>query len=145
MDRRLSLPLLTERLILRDFQMDDEAAIHAYASDPEVTRHMFYGPRTEADTREYLGWVLETQRTSPRMTWELAIVRQGQEQPIGGCGLTLQSEHQADLGYILSREAWGQGYATEVARALVEAGFEQLGLERIVATCEVTNTASAHV
>jgi RimJ/RimL family protein N-acetyltransferase len=50
----LGLPLRTARLTLRDFQANDVDAIHAYASDPEVTRFMFYGPRTVAETHAYL-------------------------------------------------------------------------------------------
>jgi len=46
---RLHLPLYTPRLLLRDFILADFQAIHAYASDPEVTEFMFYGPRDEAD------------------------------------------------------------------------------------------------
>jgi [ribosomal protein S5]-alanine N-acetyltransferase len=142
---RLRLPLATPRLLLRDFRIDDVDAIHAYASDPEVTRYMFYGPRTDAETREYLAWLLKTQEQQPRMTWELAVVRRGQDRPIGACDLTLESERVADLGYILGREAWGQGLGTEVATVLVRAGFEQLGLERIFAICDVDNVASARV
>jgi [ribosomal protein S5]-alanine N-acetyltransferase len=142
---RLPLPILTERLLLRDFRAEDEAAIHAYASDPEVTRHMFFPPRTEAETHEYLSRILGTQRERPRLTWELAVVQRGQDRPIGACDLTLESGQDADLGYILAREAWGQGLATELATALAQAGFEHLGLERIFAICEVSHTASARV
>ena len=46
---------------------------------------------------------------------------------------------------MLARDAWGRGYATEAARALVAAGFAQLGLRRIVATCDPANAASARV
>ena len=145
MAARLSLPLTTARLVLRDFRPGDEAAIHAFSSDPEVTEHMFFGPRTEGESRWYLQRMLESQREGPRMTWELAVLLRGQDWPIGACDLTLVNEREADLGYLLGREAWGQGFATELARALVSAGFEQLGLERIFAICEVTHTASAHV
>lgn len=47
---RLQLPIRTTRLTLRDFLPSDFAAVHAYASDPVVTRYMFFGPRTEAET-----------------------------------------------------------------------------------------------
>jgi ribosomal-protein-alanine N-acetyltransferase len=141
----LALPLRTSRLVLRDFRADDRDAVYAYASDPEVTRYMFYGPRTKAATWRYLRQLLTTQTEMPRMTWELAIVVQGQDRPIGACDLTLENEREGDLGYILGRESWGHGFATEVAIALVEAGFEQLGLARIFAVCEVNHTTSAHV
>jgi RimJ/RimL family protein N-acetyltransferase len=49
------------------------------------------------------------------------------------------------IGYCLNRDFWGKGYGTEVARALITFGFEQLNLHRIYATCDPQNTASAHV
>jgi len=132
-------------LLLRDFVAADFGAIHAYSSDPEVTRFMFFGPRDEADSRDYLQRMFESQIQEPRLTWELAIVHRSDDRLIGACDLTLEDEREGDLGYMLARDAWGQGYATEAARATVDAGFEQLGLERIFATCDVDNAASAHV
>jgi [ribosomal protein S5]-alanine N-acetyltransferase len=104
MVNRLVLPLRTARLVVRDFRADDRDAIYAYASDPEVTRYMFYGPRTEASTQHYLTQMLATQTEIPRMTWELAITLQGQDRPIGTCDLTLENEREGDLGYILGHE-----------------------------------------
>ena len=73
----LSIPLRTARLTLRDFAPSDFDAIHAYASDPEVTRYMFYGPRTVADTHAYLERMLASQREEPRLIWELGVCRDG--------------------------------------------------------------------
>ena len=64
---------------------------------------------------------------------------------IGACDVTIERESEGDLGYILAREAWGQGYASEVAAALVQAGFEQLKLKRIFAICDVNNYGSIRV
>jgi len=66
---------------------------------------------------------------------------------IGACSLAVGSgEHQEGwIGYCLRRQAWGQGYATEAARALLGLGFEHLGLHRIFATCDAANGASARV
>ena len=79
------------------------------------------------------------------MTWELAVVLSSADRVIGACDLTCETESEGDLGFIFSKDAWGMGYATEAARAMVRAGFEQLGLTRIVATCDVANIASARV
>lgn len=106
---------------------------------------MFYGPRTEAETRDYLDRMVASQGEVPRVVWELGVLRTDDHRLIGTCDLTLDKPDEADLGFIFSRDAWGRGYATEAAKAIVEAGFEQLGLTRIVATCAVANTASAHV
>ncbi len=141
----LRLPLQTARLTLRGFQSNDFDAIHAYASDAEVTRYMFYGPRTVEDTRAYLERTLAGQQDEPRMTWELAVTRAGDGRLVGACDLTLESQDEADLGFILARDVWGLGYATEAARAMVRAGFEQIGVRRIFSTCDVANVASARV
>lgn len=145
MDRTLSLPLHTLRLTLRDFRASDFDAIFAYASDPAVTRFMFYGPRDEADTRAYLQRLLHSQAERPRRIWELAVVRRDDGQLIGAADLTLEDGLTGDLGYIFARDAWGHGYATEVARCLLQAGFEQLGLQRIFAICDMRHRASVHV
>jgi RimJ/RimL family protein N-acetyltransferase len=139
------MPLRTARLVLRDFRSDDFADVLAYGSDPEVVRFMFFDPRDAASTRAYLERMLASQREEPRRIFELAVERTSDGRVIGACDLTLEGEREADLGYILAREAWEHGYASEVARALVQAGFEQLGLERIFAVCAVGHAASARV
>jgi len=141
----LALPLRTARLVLRDFRSDDFDDVLAYGSDPEVVRFMFFDPRDAAGTRAYLEHMLASQREEPRRIFELAVERDGDGRVIGACDLTLEGEREADLGYILAREAWGRGHASEIARALVRAGFEQLGLERIFAVCAVGHAASARV
>ncbi|MDG1400321.1 MAG: GNAT family protein [Candidatus Binatia bacterium] len=141
----LELPIRTQRLELRDFQLTDFDAVHEYRSDPDVTRFMFFEPDTTADTEWYLDSILETQRAEPRQVWELAVVDTADSRLVGGCDLTLENSREADLGYILARRAWGKGYGTEIARALVERGFSDLGLDRIFATCDRENHASRRV
>ena len=123
----------------------DFDAIHTYASDPDVTRFMFHGVRTEADTRDYLNRMIASQQESPRRTWELAVVLTSVNRLIGACDLTCENEREGDLGFIFSKDVWGMGYATEAARAMVRAGFEQLDLTRMFSTCDVANAASARV
>jgi RimJ/RimL family protein N-acetyltransferase len=141
----LSLPLVTDRLVLRDVMPDDLDGIHRYASDPEVTAHMFYGPREQEETRAYVDGVIASQRDVPRRRWELAVVERRSGEVVGGCDLTMANAQESDLGYVLAREAWGQGFATELVTALVHAGFAELGLKRIFATCEITHARSQRV
>ena len=142
---RIALPIHTARLTLRDFVPGDFDAIHAYASDSDVTRFMFHGVRTPEDTRDYLNRMLASQSETPRLTWELAVVLTSANRLIGACDLTCDASGEGDLGFIFSKDVWGLGYATEAARAMVRAGFEQLGLMRIFSTCDVDNAASARV
>jgi RimJ/RimL family protein N-acetyltransferase/ribosomal protein S18 acetylase RimI-like enzyme len=139
------LPMETERLLLRDFVDADFDALHAMASDPEVMRFMFHGVRTVQRQRVMLDEVLASQRESPRARYELAVVRRTDGALLGSVDLTPDKPGVADLGYLLRRDAWGRGYATEAARAMLAAGFGQLGLHRIWATCDVNHRASARV
>jgi ribosomal-protein-alanine N-acetyltransferase len=141
----LVLPLRTDRLTLRDFVPADFDAIHAYASDPDVTRFMFHGVRTVADTQDYLDRTIAAQKADPRVVWELAVVDNASGFLVGACDLTCETDREGDLGFIFAKDVWGRGFATEAACAMVRAGFEQLGLARIFATCDVSNGASARV
>ena len=66
---------------------------------------------------------------------------------MGNCGLRRKDDNdwEGDLGYELHPEHWGRGYATEAAFALVNFGFQELGLNRISSWCIADNDASARV
>ena len=139
--------LETERLLLRELVQEDWAAVHRYGSDPEVSRHMDWGPNTEEDTTAFLAMVLATQRAQPRVDFQLAVVLKHDDRLIGACTLVFTDvpSREASLGYAYERAAWGQGYATEAARAMLAFGFGELGQHRIWATCAPANVGSSRV
>ena len=139
------MELVTERLVLREYRADDVDAVQDYASDPEVWRFMHWGPNTRDDTAAFLASVVGSALERPRSSYELAITLQGAV--IGGVGLRVQSEahRRGDMGWVLRRDTWGHGYATESAQALLAFGVASLGLHRVEATCDPANTASARV
>jgi RimJ/RimL family protein N-acetyltransferase len=143
--RKLTLPVRTARLNLREFVATDFAAVHAYSSDPRVTRYLFFGPRDEESTAEYLEDLLASQREQPRTRFELAVEESASGKLIGACDLSLIESDAVDLGYMLSAEQWGLGYATEIALALVDAAFFDLRAQRVISTVDVNNAASIHV
>jgi RimJ/RimL family protein N-acetyltransferase len=143
--RRLSLPIATARLTLRDFRKSDLAAIHEYSSDPRVTRYLFFGPRDADGNAEYLEGLLASQSEEPRTRFELAVEESASGRVIGACDLSLIERGVVDLGYMLGLSDWGKGYATEIALALVDAAFFDLRAERIISTVDVNNRASIHV
>jgi ribosomal-protein-alanine N-acetyltransferase len=132
------------RLCLRDFRLDDGPAVHAYASDPEVTRFLAWGPQqwdaTEAFVRGAAGaWPVRSQ-------YELAAcLEDGSLVGAGGLRLRDLANRSGDIGYVLRRDAWGYGYGTEVAHLLLHLAFGRFGLHRVWATCDVDNGASARV
>jgi RimJ/RimL family protein N-acetyltransferase len=144
----VTAPLLrTRRLILREIGPNDVDAVHAYASDPEVVQYVPWGPNTEQVTLDFVQRCMERAMAEPRLEYVFGVVPRESVDLIGSVGLYLASEesHQAMLGYAYGRPAWGQGYATEAALAMMELGFDVLGLQRIWASCDPDNHGSAHV
>jgi RimJ/RimL family protein N-acetyltransferase len=137
----------TERLTLRDFMAADEAAVHSYASDPVVTRFLIWGPNTVEDTRTFIADAMAAAQLRPRRSFDLAVVETGTQALIGGAALRLSEDDLSDgeIGYALHRGHWSRGYGTEAAKGLLQFGFRELGLRRIMATCDPDNPASARV
>jgi ribosomal-protein-alanine N-acetyltransferase len=143
--RKLTLPLATARLHLREFTEADFDAILAYSKDPKVTRYLFFGPRDEDSTQEYLQELLVSQSEQPRTRFELAVEENAGGRLIGACDLSLIERNVMDLGYMLETAAWGRGFATEIATALLDAAFQQLRVDRVISTVDVNNGASIRV
>jgi RimJ/RimL family protein N-acetyltransferase len=141
------LALRTKRLLLRDFREEDWESVHVYASDPEVVKHMSWGPNTEEETKRFVRQAMEWEEERPRLHFELAVILKADDSLIGGCGLNLSSSQnrEGSLGCCFNRIYWRAGFATEAAETLILYGFEQLGLHRIWATCDPENLASARV
>jgi RimJ/RimL family protein N-acetyltransferase len=141
------MQIQTQRLLLREFLLDDFAGVHAYASQPETVRYMEWGPNTPEQTRDFLHRKMESQRALPRAEYELAVVLRETGRIIGGVGLRVsRPEHFAgDIGYTFNPAHWGNGYAAEAAAALLAFGFGELKLHRIHATCDPENRRSARV
>ncbi len=139
--------LTTDRLALRELVESDWQAVHEYASDPEVCRFMIWGPNTAEQTRSFIVRMVELQQERPRASFELAVALRDDGRLIGACGIRVRppEKRQGDIGYVLNSSYWGKGYATEAARTLLKFGFEELGLRRIIATCDTENIASARV
>lgn len=139
--------ITTPRLVLRDFNEEDWRAVHEYATDLEVVRYMPWGPNSEKETSAFIERVLAAQDERPRTKFEFAVTLGESGTLIGGCGIRVASkrDRSANMGYCLRRDAWGRGYATEAAAAVLEFGFDVLNSHRIFATCDTENLASARV
>jgi [ribosomal protein S5]-alanine N-acetyltransferase len=143
--RTLIVPLRTARLTMREFVISDFDAVYAYSSDSRVTRYLFFGPRDQDSTAEYLEGLLASQRERPRTRFELAVEESASGLVIGACDLSFIERKVVDLGYMLGIEYWGKGYATEIALALIDAAFFDLRADRVISTVDVNNGASIRV
>jgi RimJ/RimL family protein N-acetyltransferase len=137
--------LETTRLILRRPRAEDAAAIFArYASDPEVTRWVGWPRhRSTADTEGFIIGFSDADWTRDPAGPYL-IERRGDGVLLGTTGFQFETPHRAQTGYVLARDAWGQGVATEALLAIV-ALAPSLGVIRLHAYCHADHAASAHV
>jgi ribosomal-protein-alanine N-acetyltransferase len=137
-------PVRTQRLLLREFREADVDDVHAYATDPEVSRFMAWGPNTPDQTRDFMERKAAEQAEWPRDAVNLAMEHLADGRVIGSIRLQVADhEHRtADLGYSLHRRYWRQGYGSEAAAALVDLAFVTLGMHRVCATCDVRNAGS---
>ncbi len=139
------MQIYTERLLIREIVEQDWTYIHQYTTLPEVTTHTAWGPNTEEDTRSYVQDVLRMQQANPRTGYELAICLKEDGRLIGGAGLHMTEQTNAELGYVLHPAYQRKGYITEACNALLELGFHELGVHRIFAKCRPENIASEKV
>ncbi|MEI7029834.1 GNAT family N-acetyltransferase [Streptomyces pratensis] len=141
--------LETDRLVLRPFTDADVPDLLALDNDPDVMRYINGGrPTSEQDIRG---------RTLPRLLHDhpctgargyWAALRKDTGTFLGWFELRPLNDHDpavAELGYRLHRSAWGRGYATEGARALVNKAFTDLGVEQVTANTMAVNVASRRV
>jgi [ribosomal protein S5]-alanine N-acetyltransferase len=139
-------PLQTERLTLRLHAPSDIPALMPLIGAREVaaTTLRIPHPYTEADARDFIAGTQEELSNGSGL--RLGIVVRESDALCGGVGLRIEPDHRrAELGYWIGVPNWGKGYATEAARALVQYGFETLGLHRIFASHFANNVASAKV
>ena len=139
--------LETERLILRRLTMDDLDALFALYRDPEVRRYFPEGTLTYEQTKEELEWIINVYYGQYGYgLW--ATIHKETGEFIGRCGLlpwTIDGRAEVEVAYMLARAYWGQGLGTEAARAILEYGFEQLHLSRLICLVDPGNQASSNV
>jgi RimJ/RimL family protein N-acetyltransferase len=141
-------PIETERLVLRRWHRGDIEALYEQQSDAGVARYL---PR-ETRTREEAEQALAARIAGKGLAADddeisLAVERREDGRVIGDLTLWLRSVEwgQAEIGYVFSPGAGGQGFATEAARALADVAFDALGAHRLYARADARNEASTRL
>ena len=134
----------TDRLILvAPTAADAEAIFERYAGDPEVTKYLGWPRhRSVADTREFLAFSAAEWERWPAGPYLIRARSDGRL--LGGTGLGFTRPDEAVTGYVLAKDAWGYGYATETLRAMVDISA-RMGLRRLFAQCHPEHRASSRV
>lgn len=139
--------LETPRMLLRRITAEDESLLLDLDSDPEVMRHLNGGvPNTPQDIRErVLPWALHDYGDARWGVWAALLKSANDFTGWFHFYPSAQAPHDIEVGYRLKRKYWGIGLATEGTMALIRKGFEEYGLERIVARTLAANAASRRV
>jgi len=139
--------LTTKRLVLRPFRESDLAPFAEQNADPEVMRFLS-GPLTRAESDAYAARAIR--HMAEHGFGKFAVEVPGIAPFIGAVGLQHTGYEASftpaiELAWRLHRRYWGQGYATEAARAAIQDGFDRLGLREIVAVTVLANLPSQRV
>ncbi len=137
--------LETEHLILRPFEETDFEAVHAYTSVAENVQYMIWGPNDKSQTKAFILQAIAQSKKNPCRNYQYAAVLKSSQKLIGGCNIAILGNDEAEVGWILHRDYWKQGFGTEMGKRILEFGFNELGLHRIVAHCDTENYGSLRV
>lgn len=136
--------LNSERLILRRFTNSDLASFLAYRNDPEVARYQSWDSCTEQEALEFIQGMESLQPGVPGEWFQFAVELKETGGLAGDCAMKVDEEerYRAEIGYTLSREHQGKGYASEAVACLLDYALRDLGLHRVVAITDQENRAS---
>jgi len=136
--------LKTERLRLRKAKLADaEAIFRQYAQDPEVTRYVSWrAHRNLEETREYVQMCLLAWDVGKAFHW---VIESAEDKQVMGMIIARVNAEKWELGYVLARTYWRQGYMTEALTAIIAWALKQKEIHRVWAVCDVDNKASARV
>jgi ribosomal-protein-alanine N-acetyltransferase len=135
--------LQTERLVLRQLTLEDTDFIFHHFSDPEVTQYLMDEPPVAnvEEAQAIIKYYLDPEgKTHNR--W--GIIRKADHRLIGTCGFHKwdKAHFRTEIGYDLAPDCWGQGFMTEVLRAVINNGFERMKINRIDAMVYINNPRS---
>ncbi len=145
---KLRLPVETARLMIRELTENDLDALHEWRRHPAYRRHLPMPRQTRAAVEEELHAVLRDQIDQRRQRWLLGVVELKSGRLMGEAILKLTPalrHRQGEIGWAVAEDLKGNGYATEIGRALIDTAFGRLRLHRVFAMCSTENLASRRV
>jgi RimJ/RimL family protein N-acetyltransferase len=136
--------LKTDRLRLRKIKLSDaEAIFRQYAQDPEVTKYVSWrAHRDLEETREYVRMCLLAWDVGKAFHW---VIERREDKEVIGMIIARAAGEKWELGYVLARPFWGQGYMTEAVKGIIAWALRQKEIYRVWAVSDVDNIASARV
>jgi RimJ/RimL family protein N-acetyltransferase len=145
---RPTYPVMTDRLLLRPFTLDDLDPVLEWERREDVHRYLYTEPRSRDEVAEALARRIEMSAIdADSQAIRLAVVLRDGGALIGDVSIQRTSEehHQGEIGFLFHPDHHGRGYATEAAEVMLHLGFEGARLHRIIGRCDGRNSASARV
>jgi RimJ/RimL family protein N-acetyltransferase len=143
----VALPIITQRLIIREYVETDVPHVQRNVGDPAYWNHHATEPPTPERLEALIVWAIQEQKLAPRLNYYLAVTTKDSATLIGEAVLRIADpqNRQGEIGFGVARSHWRLGYATEMAQALLRIGFGPLGLHRLFAQCAPENAPSIRV
>ena len=138
------IELESERLIYRKFNKDDFSIVFDWRSNAENMKYRSGEPRSEAETRDYLNWAITNAEAEECTNYEYAVALKSDNILIGAAALIHLSD-EPEIGWLIHRNYWRQGYGTEIGRTMLKLGFDIINLRRIIAGCNAKNIGSYRI
>ncbi len=134
----------TERLYLREWVPDDWKRFRPLATDPRVLRYIGHGtPWTDEQIQARIDDWITLGRQRGWILWP--VIHRDDAALIGFCGFWDGFKPDVEIGWRLLPEYWGQGIATEAARAVMDSGFQRFGFPRLISVAQAGNKASIRI
>lgn len=147
MTHKGTIPIKTERLILRKFMLDDvQKVFDNWTSDQEVSKYARQQSHVSVDeTKMYINDLLNEYSNTTNYYWAIAL--KGSNTPIGRINITGINEpiESVCVSFMIGREWWNKGYITEALCAVIQFFFGEVGANRIEGRSDVQNPASEKV
>lgn len=133
----------TDRLSFRVWMDADLDRLHQICSDSQVMEFVGNGQVwSRQRTGQFIQSAIDTLQEHGYFQW--AVIHKADQHLIGYCGF-VKTTTAPEIGWRMAPEYWGQGLATEAARATLKHGIEKLGFQRVIATVQAANLASIRV
>ncbi|MBI9069572.1 MAG: GNAT family N-acetyltransferase [Salinivirgaceae bacterium] len=142
------MELITSRLVLKEITWDHLEEVHKLHTIPEVDEFNTMGlAKSIAETRENIRPFIDIRKDVSQKAYNWAVFLKEDDTFIGMSGMFLSMDKykMGEIYYKLLPKFWGQGFATEVARKMIDFGFDQLKLHRIEAGTAVGNIHSENI
>jgi RimJ/RimL family protein N-acetyltransferase len=137
----------SERLIFRHQVIEDLDALWSLYCDPEIVKYIPDAPRSREDAKSELEWHMHGHPKYPNLgLW--ATIFKDTGKLVGRCGLLpwqIDGQLEVEIAYLIRREYWGQGLASEAAKCIMQYGFDQLQIGRLICLIDPDNFASQRV